>query len=239
MALPIIQTATYKLTIPSTGQNVEYRPYLVKEEKSLIVAMESKDNNTMIHTLKNVVKACLFDKVTPDKLTMFDLEYIFVKLRAASAGEVSNIQVECRSETCTNMIPVAIDLSELELSGDVLDEKERTFMLTDDVGVTMKYPTVQDVLQSDSKTGGTDYDATIDMIVLSIESIFDKDNVYAAADETHQDLVNFIDGLSQIQLSKITGFFESAPALRKDIELSCNICLQTHSVKLEGMQSFF
>ena len=234
MALPQLNTAVkYELKVPSTGQMVEYRPYLVKEEKILMLAMESEDQRQIIRATRDIITSCTFEQVDIMKQPMFDLEYIFLKLRAKSVGETSRLKFAC--EKCQTPNNYNINLDELEPIGS---QVENTIALTDTIGVTMKYPTVKDVDSSDAKS---EIDMVFDVLVSSIESIYDAENVYPASESTKAELTTFIENLNQQQFNKLQAWFEAMPKLKKKVLFTCEKedCKHENEFDIEGIQSFF
>lgn len=244
MALPKIETPRYELTVPSTGQKVEYRPYLVKEEKSLMIAMEDGKNSTMLNTLVSIIDSCTFGKLSGEKdisreLALFDIEYIFLRLRSVSTGEISNVSMACQTKSCDSSVEIRVNLDEVELDGQVASEEDRLFQINDDIGVKLRYPTVRDILKiGDGKTTD-EYTSLINMLVASISSIYTDDEVFAAEDHTTSELVDFVESMSEKQLQRLTAFYQSMPALRKTYEAKCSSCGHTHKYTLEGLQNFF
>jgi|TARA_R110002153_G_scaffold227211_1_gene379941 hypothetical protein len=238
MALPILNSSRYEATIPSTGQTIEFRPFLVKEEKILMVAMESKDNKMMMKALKDILNACIFDEVNVSKLTSFDLEELFLRLRAKSVGEKAEVNLKCGA--CTAKTPVEVNLDEIKMS----DMPEQThIMLTDTVGVSFKYPSVDLVASLDFDPDKTkpekQMDMTYKMIISCIENIFDNDTVWDSESQTEKEMRDFIDGLNSQQFGKITEFFGSLPTLEHTIEFNCISCGSEQSLELRGLSSFF
>ena len=148
MALPIIESPKYETTVPSTGKKVQYRPYLVKEEKILMIAMESEDQALIVRAMKNVIKACTFDKLDPDKLCTFDIEYLFLKLRAKAVGEVSKVGLKC--EKCDKATDVSINLDSIQIDAKSRGVANR-ILLTDKVGVNLRWPKMSDVETIETK----------------------------------------------------------------------------------------
>lgn len=234
MALPVIETPKYELTIPSNGEKIEFRPYLVKEEKILIIAMESKDTSQMVRAVRDVISACTFNKVNVDDLALFDLEYIFLKLRSTSVGAISELKMKCGE--CEQFTEVSVNIDEVGVEGDVT--KERTIPITNDVGVVMKFPTVKGALMSGGATDDA-YATIIGTIIASIDTIYDADNIYSASDYKREELIDFIESLNQEQFTKINTFFEGMPALSHNVEFDCQSCGHHNDVELKGLQSFF
>lgn len=235
MALPRIDSPKYELTVPSTGETVEYRPYLVKEEKILMLAMESKDQNQMIRALRDVIAGCTDGKVQVDKLAMFDLEYVFLKIRAKSVGETSKIAVKCTD--CDTKNEFEINLDEVQVQGEV--KKEAKVALTDSVGVVLRYPTVKGIQRQLGKGKGNDAEVSMAAVASAIESIYDAENVYSAEDETSESLIGFLDSLTSQQFKKISEYFEDMPRLRHEINYKCKSCGVENKQTLEGLTNFF
>lgn len=242
MALPVVNSSRYSAVIPSTGQEIEFRPFLVKEEKVLMVALESKDNKMIMRSLKDVISACTFESVVTDNLTSFDLEYLFLQLRSKAVGETADISLKCRNEDCDDVGKHSIPLEKITM--DIPEKDDKIVMMTDDVGITFKYPSVKQ-LESlgaedlDNLTPEQKMEATMGLILVSIDNIFDADNVYPADSETEQSLTGFIDGLNASQFASITEWFQSMPALTHTIKWDCNKCEHKNEVELRGLQNFF
>lgn len=238
MGLPKLESVIYDLTVPSTGQNVQFRPFVVKEEKVLLTALESNDATQISRAMRNIVKTCTFEKVEVEKLAMFDLEYIFLKLRAKSVGEVANIGIKCNNTDCGHMNPVEVNIDQIEISGN--PTLEETIQLTDTIGVTVKAPTVErtETLLKGSQIS-SEIDLVISLIIASIVSIYDAEKVYPAVDSTPEELNEFIDSLNKEQFSKLQNFFENFPKLKKDIAFTCTQCEKEQTQNLEGLTDFF
>jgi rubrerythrin len=240
MALPMMSAPTYTMTIPSSGAKVKYRPFLVKEEKALLIAQQSEDSLTMVETLKDVIKNCVQDKLDVNKLATFDLEYMFIQIRGKSVGEQLELIFPCdvdhgeQNEKARSK--VVIDLNELNVEKP--ENHTNKFQLFNDVGVVMKYPTI-DTLKKLENIDVTDYDKIFEIMAYSIEYIYDGEEIYHASEQKHEELIQFINNLSSEQFVKLQSFFESMPKLRKEIEYTCPICGKHHKKVLEGIQSFF
>jgi len=234
MALPIIESPKYTLEIPSTGKTVEYRPFLVKEEKILLMAQESEDSREMLSAMKEIVKACTLEKINPNDLTSFDLEFIFLKLRAKSVGETSTVNIKCSE--CETFTGVSVNIDEISVNIDPAIEK--TVMLTDTIGVNLRYIRVKDMGSlSDNKK--TQSDLINEVLIASIESIFDSNAVYPSDQSTKAEITTFINSLNRSQMQKIEQFISSAPQLEKEIHFTCKGCAHENDTKLSGTQSFF
>ena len=233
MALPQISTPKFEVKIPSTGKIIQYRSYLVREEKILMMAMESGDNKQILIAIKEVIKACTFNKIKVDDLALFDLEYIFLKLRAKSVGEAAKIGIKC--DHCEHTETVSINLDSIEVFFPEKADKNHIIKLTDDVGVTLKYLSVDSV----NGSGGSTADDMISIIAAGIENIFDAETVYPASQSTKEELVQFIESLNRSQLEKIEAFFKTTPRLEKKIKFTCTQCSKDTEVTLSGLNSFF
>jgi hypothetical protein len=179
MALPELNTARYSMVIPSTGQTVGYRPYLVKEEKILMMAMESDDNKTITRATVDVIKSCIEEEIDIESLSMFDIEAIFLALRSKSVGESMELKIKCGDESCNKVNDVYVNFDDVEVPK--ISNEKTNIMLTDDVGVVMKYPSMRDV-EKMGNVDDNDAEQAMTMIMACIDSIFDADAVYPASD---------------------------------------------------------
>lgn len=238
MALPKLESVTYNLTVPSSGTDVRYRPFVVKEEKVLLTALESNDATQISRAMRDIVRTCTFNEVPVEKLAMFDLEYIFLKLRAKSVGENADIGIKCSNTECEHMNPIEVSIDQVEVAGN--PKLEETIQLTDSIGVTVKAPTVErtETLLKGSKIT-SELDLVISLIIASIVSIYDKDSVYPAVDYTAEELNEFIDSLNKEQFSKLQNFFENFPKLKKEVSFTCTECGTEQNQTLEGLTDFF
>ena len=238
MALPInSSTPVYTLTIPSTEQLVKFRPFLIKEEKALLIAQQSEDPIVMVNSLKEVINACIKDEVNVDALATFDLEYIFTQLRAKSVGEIVDLQLRC--DTCVDEKAVAtvkIDLTtiKVEKAADHISK----ISLYNDVGITLKYPTM-DVIKKLESLDQSNIESVFDVIVDCIDYIYTTDEIFYAKDQTKAELTEFLNNLTSDQFVKIQKFFETMPKLKHEIDYSCPVCGKEHHKILEGLNSFF
>lgn len=233
MKLPTIETPTYNLVLPSTGKQINYRPFLVKEEKILLIAQQTDDINQNLKALGEIVEACTFGAVTFDSMSPTDLEYVFLQLRAKSVGETADINVKC--EKCEKDNPVNVNIENVKVDqGEKMDSK---IMLTESVGVIMKPLTTSDISNIAEIIDDPIKQITATTIA-AIESIFDDDNVYPMQDATVEDSETFINSLNRSQMSKIEAWIENMPKLALDVEFKCNECNHKNKIKLQGIQSF-
>lgn len=237
MALPSQNSPIYTMVIPSTDQKVRYRSFLVKEQKSLLIAQQSEDLDVMLETLKDVVQSCVIDTVDMGTLATFDLEYMFTQIRAKSVGEVVELFFFCN--TCTDekaKVKIPIDLTKLEVKKST--EHNKKIELFGDVGVIMKYPSVQ-TIQRLEFSDYNDVDMTFDLVVNSIDCIYDSEELYHAKDQSKQELTDFVNNLTQEQFMKIQTFFDTMPTLKHEVDYKCPVCGKEHKSVLEGLSNFF
>ena len=234
MALPVLNAAKYKTIIPSLNKEVEYRPYLVKEEKILMVALESNDQKQILTAIKDVINNCLYDDINLNKLAMFDIETLFLRLRSKSVGETTEIKAKC--EECEHEHLQEINFDDIQ--PPEIKKVVTKIELTDDVGMTLKYPSIGDIQKHDSDKMES-VEGMMEVVVDCIESIYDADNVYSAKDESRKSLKEFIDSLNSQQFSKLTDFFENVPALNYNLNFKCSKCGHKNEIELRGLQNFF
>lgn len=235
MALPILESSTYSTTIPSSGKSVKYRPYLVREEKILLIAQESKDTKAMLNAMREVIRACTFGKVEMKELTGFDLEFLFLKLRAKSVGETASIQIPCSD--CKTLNPIDVNVDDIPVVFP--QDATSTFALTDSVGVKLRWLTVDSVEQLADFETAPQAEIMNDLVIASIESIYDADNVYPASQSSKEELTNFINSLNRAQMQKIEKFIAETPKLSKTVQFKCNKCGCDNTETLQGLKSFF
>lgn len=240
MALPMMQTPTYQMEVPSTGENVKFRPFLIKEEKALLIAQQSEDPAVMIETLKNVIKSCLQTPLDVDKLATFDLEYMFIQLRGKSVGETIDLLLACDNdhgeENEKAKAKVTIDVNTITVQKS--ETHTNKFELFGNVGVVMKYPTIE-ILKKLDGLEDNDLDKIFEVIAMSIDFIYDGDQLFYASETKKEDLLQFINNLNSEQFIKLQSFFETMPKLKKQVEYDCPVCGKHHNKTLEGIQSFF
>ena len=233
MNLPVLNTPTYEMEIPSTGEKIKYRPFLVKEQKLLMMAQESGDDESQLRTVGEIVKSCTFDKIShPEKLPTFDIEYMFLMTRAQSVGSKIPMTVTCPDDGETK---VDYELNIDEIKVKKVDGHTNVIMLTDDIGITMKYPNL-DMVKSFTNIDENITNISFDMIRDCIQNIFDKDQVYE--DMSSKDLQNFIEQMNTDQFEKISNFFETMPKLTHTIKVTNPNTGVESEVVLEGLQSF-
>ena len=236
MALPKLNTPTYELEVPSTDEKLKYRPFLVKEEKILMLAMESKENAQIIQAVKDIVSTCTFEKLNVSSLPMFDIEYIFLNIRAKSVGEVSKIKLLCPDDKKT-YTTVEVNLTEVEVQVD--DKHTNKIELTDDMGVIMTYPTIDTF----AEIGIEDINAgnMLDVVASSILQIYEQkgEKVYNSKDQTKKELTEFVESMNSSQFKKVQDFFETMPKLKHTVKVTNSKTKKTSDVTLTGLSDFF
>ena len=236
MALPKLTTPTYELEIPSTDEKIKYRPFLVKEEKILMMAMESKSSADITQAVKDIVMECTFNKVDISNMPMFDVEYIFLNIRSKSVGEVSKLKILCQDDGKT-YADVELDLNEVKVQ--VGDDHTNKIELTEDMGLIMKYPTID----SCSETGIRDINPSnmLDVISTCILQIYEKkgEKTYDPKDQTKKELTEFIEQLNTKQFKDVQKFFETMPKLKHEITVKNPKTKKENKVPLTGLNDFF
>jgi len=236
MALPKLTTPTYELEIPSTDEKIKYRPFLVKEEKILMMAMESKSSDDITQAVKDIVMECTFNKVDISNMPMFDVEYIFLNIRSKSVGEVSKLKILCQDDGKT-YADVELDLNEVKVQ--VGDDHTNKIELTEDMGLIMKYPTID----SFSETGIRDINPSnmLDVISTCILQIYEKkgEKTYDPKDQTKKELTEFIEQLNTKQFKDVQKFFETMPKLKHEITVKNPKTKKENKVTLTGLNDFF
>lgn len=230
MPLPILETAKHTIEIPSTKEKVEFRPFLVKEEKILLQAQTTEDVNEITKVVKDIINVCSFEKVNPNDLTIYDMEYVFLQLRAISIGE--NIEFSIKCEECDKKNIITVDLTKVKVQFPKKKVSNK-IQLTDDIGVVLRPIRVKDI----EKIGdGSDITPGI---IASIESIFDSDEVYNTDDSSKKELVTFVESLSHQHLEEIQKYIENQPRLSHTINFTCQFCGHENEHTITGLGDFF
>ena len=238
MALPMNSMPTFNLKIPSSGKTVRFRPFVVKEEKALLIAQQSEDTKIMIDTLKGVLAACILDKVDVDQLAIFDLEYMFLQIRGKSVGETVDLFFMCdndhgeQNEKAKSKI--TLQLSEIEVVKP--EGHTNKIPLFGNVGVIMKYPTLEEAEQIDNFEN---VEEIFKMVARSIDMIYDGEEVYHASETPLEETMQFLNNLTTDQFLKVQKFFETMPKMSVNVEYKCPICGKEHHKVLEGLANFF
>lgn len=226
----------YTTTLPSTGKQIKFRPFLVKDEKNLLLAQQSEEELNMIDTLKSVIADCILDKdVNVDDLAIFDLEYMFTQLRAKSVGEEVELIFTCKNDECNEKTKISFKIEPELIKPEGHNNKIDLF---DDVGVVMKYANAS-ILKDISKLDMSNPDQILELIVNCIDYIYDAESVYPAKEQKKQDLIKFVEGLPRAPTDKIRKFFETTPRLQQNVKYDCPKCGTHNSYMVEGIDSFF
>ena len=240
MALPMNATPTYSMIIPSTGKTVKFRPFLIKEEKALLIAQQSEQIPVMIDTLKNVIINCTLDKIDADSLAIFDMEYMFTQIRAKSVGENVELFLKCDEDHGEDnkkaVVKYNLDLSSIAVTKD--PEHTNKIELFGDVGVVMKYPSFSS-LQKLKNLDTDNLDAVFEIVAECIEYIYNNDEIFHATEQKPEELMEFLNNLTSDQFVKLQRFFSTMPKITKDIEYGCPVCSKRFKKTLEGIESFF
>ena len=240
MGLPTITVPQYELILPSSGKTIKYRPFLVKEEKILLIAMESEDTKQIVNATKEIIKNCIVgEDINVDTMPLFDIEYIFLNLRAKAKGEMIDLSYKCPK--CEGTIPVSINVDNIKV---IKNEKHSsTIKITDELGIVMKYPTI--ALQEKIPEGKENIELLFDTMTTCIDYIYDKDTTYKCTDHTEAEMKTFLESLTDSQFQEISQFFDTQPKLQHEISLHCKNkvkkkeCGHKEKQTLEGLQSFF
>ena len=237
MALPKLNTPTYELEIPSTDEKLKYRPFLVKEEKILMMALETKDNTQIVNAVKDIVSECTFNKIKISTMPMFDTEYIFLQIRSKSVGEVSKLKLLCPDGDGKTYADVELDLNEVKVQ--VGDDHTNKIELTDDMGVIMTYPNIDSFADSGIK----DINASnmLDVIGSCILQIYEEkgEKIYEAKDQTKKELTEFIESMNTKQFQDIQKFFDTMPKLTHTVTVKNPKTKKESQVTLTGLSDFF
>ena len=232
MALPKINTVLYDLKLPSSGKKIEYRPFLVKEEKILLTALEGGEEKDMAKAIKQIITQCvLTENFNVNKLAMIDLEYLFLNIRGKAVGDISTISFK---HECGEVIKLDIDLTKVE----VIQNKNHSDLvqITDDIMVRLSPPSIDDVIGA----GNTNQiDLVIKIIRSSLLEIIQGEEIFSAQDHTKEELDEFVNSLNSGQFKKLQEYYESLPKLKQDVEYTCEKCGKTETETLEGLASFF
>jgi len=238
MPLPKVSTPTYELEIPSLKKKIKYRPFLVKEEKILIIAMESDDPKQIASAVKDVIGNCILTRgIKVDSLATFDIEYLFLNIRGKSVGETADVLIICPDDGKTQ-VPMSIDLDDIKV--EVSDDHTRDIKLDDDLSVRMRYPSMNEFIKNNfTNKSDITVDDTFSVISSCIEQIYNEEESWSAKDCTKKELVEFIESLSSKQFKQIEKFFDTMPKLRHVIKvLNPNTGVENEIV-MEGLTSFF
>lgn len=241
--LPKLDVPIYTVNLVSTGKPIRFRPFLVREQKLFLMAAESNDGNEMVTTIRQVLKNCILDEIDVDNLPTFDLEWLFMNLRARSVEEIVDLSYKCnntvKDETgadkkCNGVVEFKLNLLEIEPTKNA--NHKNKVQITENLGIAFKYPTFE-MIQKYEKMNESE--VIIRILVDCIDYVYDKENVYYAKDSTKQELEEFIDGLQQKDLEKFKEFFDTMPEIKRDVHFKCPKCQYEEDITIKGMQNFF
>lgn len=235
MALPKLNNLpNYEVVIPSTQKRVKFRPFLVKEQKVLLMALESQDQKQILGAIVDTIKACCQEEISVKSLTSFDIEYIFVKIRSKSVGEKSKVNIKCTSCEANNEIE--IDLDQIDISDKNADKKIK---LSEEYTLQMKYPTYIDILSNDKVQASTAAEQIYSSIILAMDKLHTPNELIEMNAETWEEKETFIDSLTNEQFQKIVDFITNAPSLKYNLKFTCISCKHENEQLLSGIQDFF
>ena len=238
MPLPKISTPTYELVLPSSNKKIKYRPFLVKEEKVLILAMESQDTSTVANAVKDVLASCILSRgIKVQKLSTFDIEYLFLNIRGKSVGEKIEVMVTCPDDGKTQ-VPTSINIDEIKV---IVDKKHnKDIKLDDQYTLRMRYPSLDEFVKNNFATAAdVSVDDTFDLISSCIDQVYSEEESWTAADCTKKELSQFVESLNSNQFKEIETFFETMPKLSHTVKVINPNTKEENEIVLEGLQNFF
>ena len=238
MPLPTISTPTYELVLPSSNKKIKYRPFLVKEEKILILAMESQDTKQIARAVKDVISHCILSRgIKVEKLATFDIEYLFLNIRGKSVGEQIEVMVTCPDDSKTQ-VPMSINVDNIKVK---TDEKHSTDIILDDVyTLRMKYPSLNEFIKNNfGAMQEMNVDDTFDLIASCIDQVYSEEESRASEECTKKELTTFVESLNSSQFKKVENFFETMPKLSHTVQVTNPNTKVESEIKIEGLQNFF
>ena len=233
MALPKLNNATYELTLPSTGEQVKYSPFLVKEQKALMIAQESEDDKQIEHTLAQILKDCVLEDIDPYKMPVFDVEYLFLRIRGKSVGEKVTVRLLCPDDEKTR-VDVDINLEEVDVQ--MSNDHTNVIRLTKDISLVMRYPRFEDMSGFDNES---QTNSLFDMIKRCVHEIHDGDTIHHRVDMSEKDLETFIESMSTQNLEEVSVFFDTMPKLIHIVKAKNPKTKKKVEIPIEGLQNFF
>ena len=238
MPLPKIATPTYELVLPSNNKTIKYRPFLVKEEKLLVLALESEDSKQITNAIKAVLSSCIKTRgVKVETLPTFDIEYLFLNIRGKSVGEVIEVNLYAPDDGVTS-VPVEINIDDIQVNKD--ENHTNKIQLDDTLMMEMRYPSLDQFIDNNFDVGGeVNLEKSFELIAASIETVYNDEEVWSASDCTKKELVAFLEQMNTLQFKKVEKFFETMPKLSHEIEVQNPKSGVKSKVVLEGLSSFF
>lgn len=241
--LPKIDVPMYSVELPLTKKKVRYRPFLVKEEKLLMMAMEADDSSGVTMAIKQIANNCILDEVDVDSLPVLDLEFLFLQLRARSVNEIVEMNYKCNNilkddegteKSCDHIVKVEFNIFDIKPTHD--ENHTNKIELSSELGIVMRYPSFNSIELIEDMN---DVDKVFSILNTCIDYIYDKDNIYYAKDVTTEELNEFIDSMTREQFDKIRTFFDTMPKLKKRLDFKCGKCGYSENIEVEGIQNFF
>lgn len=238
MPLPKIATPTYELELPSTGQMIKYRPFLVREEKLLVLALESEDNKQITTAVKNVIKNCVETKgIKVETLPTFDIEYLFLNIRGKSVGEEVEVNIICPDDEMTT-VPVTISIDDIKVQKT--EGHNNKIKVDDSIMMEMRYPSLEQFIKNNFDISATNnIDQSFDLIVSCIDKVYTEEEVWVSSDLSKKELIEFLDQMNSVQFKQIESFFETMPRLSHKLTVTNPNTGVESEVVLEGLSSFF
>jgi hypothetical protein len=245
MALPKIDVPVYETKLISSGKTIKYRPFLVKEQKLFLMAAQAADEKETIDVVKQVLNNCIITDIDVDDLPTFDLEHLFMQLRARSVGEVVNLKYNCNNtvkddkgeeKSCDSL--VKFDLNILDIKPIIDNKHSNKIEISDKLGIVMKYPTLS-LIKDVGNLANEDVDTVLNVIISCIDYIYDAEQMYYAKDSTKEELLEFIENLQQEDMEKIQVFFTTMPKIAKELDFKCKKCGYEETITVQGIQNFF
>jgi hypothetical protein len=237
MPLPKISTPSYELELPSTGKPVKYRPFLVREEKLLVLALESEDTKQITEAVKEVIKNCVQTRnIKIESLPTFDIEYLFLNIRGKSVGEELEVNLICPDDGETTVL-TKINIEDIKVAKDV--DHSSKIQVDDQIVMEMKYPSLDEFIKDNFDTGSSTMEKSFEMIASCIEKIYTEEEVWSAADVTKKELMGFLDQMNSSQFKKVEKFFETMPKMTHEVKVTNPKTGVENTIVLEGLSSFF
>ncbi len=234
--LPVIATPKYDMIVPSTGESVTYRPYVVKEEKILLIALETENDTAIERAVTDIIKECVESPLDIKSLPMFDIEYMFTTLRSKSVGEGVTIPLDCQNDECDSKIDFKVNLEDVYI--DKLDtERSMNIKINDDVSVDVRFLSYNDNLTQAQRA--TDTEAAINTVAKSVETIYSGEETFATKGAPFKEVVRFVESLNNDQFASLVNFMQDSPTLAYDINYKCKKCEQENARQLRGLTDFF
>lgn len=235
MALPKLNSSpSYELTIPSSGQLVHFRPFLVKEQKNLLIALETQDRKALLSSIIRTIESCV-EETIKSKLTTFDVDYMFTKLRAKSVGESVDLSINC--ESCEEPNTVTIDIDSVQVKNPVQDNVVK---LSEEISVEMAYPSYHEFLENTTMTESkTQAEILFELMLVCMKAVLTDEERISLKDESREEIITFVENMTTEQYSTLMNYVQNIPYAYKDVEFTCSKCNTVNNRTLQGMDDFF